>query len=226
MLDWSGRVASMLFVAGCNFRCAYCHNPDLVGNADHLPDLSWRKIARYLEARRGWLDGCIVSGGEPTRYPGLAGLLGRIKELGYPVKVDTNGSSPGTLTSLIDAGLVDCVAMDVKASPARYPEAVRAPVPEGNIARSIELLAEAHSRDGLEVEFRTTVVPGIVSPEDVVGIASVLAEAGAPRYVLQQFKPDVVLDEEARAIVPYTRSELQEMAAAAGALIPTGVRGA
>ncbi|MBU2547522.1 MAG: anaerobic ribonucleoside-triphosphate reductase activating protein, partial [Proteobacteria bacterium] len=113
-IDWPGQVASVLFLAGCNFRCPFCHNHGLVLRPDDYPGLSWNSIRDRLARFPGWIDGVVITGGEPTLSPGLADLAREIKDMGFQVKLDTNGGRPEVLAGLIEADLLDHVAMDVK----------------------------------------------------------------------------------------------------------------
>ena len=114
LLDWEGKVATVLFLGGCNFRCPFCHNPELVLRPDEQPTVPFEDVTAYLAGKKGWIDGVVITGGEPTLSPGLRPLIEKIRALGYPVKLDTNGSNPSVLGALLDAGLVDYVAMDIK----------------------------------------------------------------------------------------------------------------
>jgi len=219
MLDWEGRLATTVFVAGCNFSCPFCHNPELVAAAKHPATIPFSRLEEHFRTKAGWLDGVVVSGGEPTTYEALPQLLLWLKGLGVEVKLDTNGSRPEVLGRLIESGLVDCVAMDVKTAFERYGEVARRPVSVEAIERSIELIVSS----GLEHEFRTTMVPGYVDRDDAVAIAERLK--GARRYALQQFNPKVVLDPAARLIEPYSRGYLEDASAACDSKVPTIIRG-
>ena len=163
LIDWEGVLSAVVFTKGCNFRCDYCHNPSLVlpSLTDHLPDLSETVILDYLRRRREWIEGVVVTGGEPTLHPGLTGFLERVKGLGYRIKLDTNGTNTELLSALIDMGLVDCVAMDIKTIPDRehyakiYPAVTDRQM--DNVQRSIDLLRDS----GIDYRFRTTLIPGV-----------------------------------------------------------------
>ncbi len=183
LLDFPGRVASTVFLAGCNLRCPFCHNTPLVLRADTAEQISLSELLSFLERRRGLIDGVCVTGGEPTLRSDLPELLGAIKALGFDVKLDTNGTNPGVLFSLIESGLIDYVAMDIKNTPEKYPMTVGvsdfdpAPIIE---SAAILLLGR------VDYEFRTTVVEGYHQKEDFVKIGRWLS--GARRYFLQNFK--------------------------------------
>lgn len=183
LLDFPGKVACTVFTAGCNFRCPFCHNASLVTNSDVAnDDLSTDDFFAFLRSRQGRLDGVCVSGGEPLLQPDIRNFILRIRELGFLIKLDTNGSYPDVLESLLQDGLIDYVAMDIKSSPDHYAEATglhEAPV--DRISKSIKLLL--HSP--VPFEFRTTVVNELHTTEDFTHIGEWIS--GAPRYYLQEF---------------------------------------
>lgn len=183
LLDFPGRVACTVFLAGCDFRCPFCHNSDLVlGGMTPLMDEA--ALLAFLEKRKGLLDGVAVTGGEPLLHPDLPALLRTIRAMGYAVKLDTNGGHPNALRRLVDEGLVDYVAMDIKSSPAGYPRTVGlqdfdlAPVKE-----SAALLMSG----AVDYEFRTTAVAELHTDADFAAIGQWLE--GARRYFIQCFVP-------------------------------------
>jgi pyruvate formate lyase activating enzyme len=188
LIDYPGKICTILFAQGCNFRCPYCHNPQLVAPELFDDPLQQERIYDFLSLRRGKLDAVTISGGEPTLQAGLVPFIRRIKDLSFSVKLDTNGSRPGVLKELISAGLLDFIAMDLKAPLARYADVVGAPVETDAIRESIRLIMES----GVEYEFRTTWVPGLLSPDDLREMAQ--AVRGATRYVIQRFIPERTLD--------------------------------
>lgn len=182
LLDYPGKVACTVFLPGCNLRCPFCHNPALVLPDRETDGLSTEKLLAFLETRRGKLDGVCVTGGEPTLYEDLPALLRQIRGLGFAVKLDTNGCDPARLAEILNQGLVDYVAMDVKNAPARYAETVGIPgFNPAPVEESIRLLRKST----VDYEFRTTLVRELHRPEDLDAIAAWLA--GAPRYYLQNF---------------------------------------
>ena len=153
LLDYPGKIACTVFLGGCNFRCPFCHNGELLdGSAETIMDE--REFLSFLSKRKGLLDAVCISGGEPTLQPGLAALLEQIKAMGYLTKLDTNGSRPEVLKELVSRDLLDYVAMDIKNSPDLYGQTAGAPVQLQKIEESIRFLTEEH----LDYEFRTTVV--------------------------------------------------------------------
>ena len=190
LLDYPGRVACTVFLGGCDLRCPFCHNGGLV--LGPMPaELDDQGLLAFLKKRQGLLDGVCVTGGEPLLRPDLPELLARIKELGYPVKLDTNGSHPERLRSLVRQGLVDYVAMDIKNSPERYGETVG--VPALDLTPFQESVAFLLQGD-VDYEFRTTVVREFHDSDSFQAIGPWLS--GARRYFLQCFVDrDTVLQE-------------------------------
>ncbi|MBE6691701.1 MAG: anaerobic ribonucleoside-triphosphate reductase activating protein [Ruminococcaceae bacterium] len=179
LLDFPGKVACTVFTGGCNLRCPFCHNGSLV-RAPGAHENALEEVLAYLRKRRGLLDAVCISGGEPLLQPDLAAFILQLKEMGYLVKLDTNGALPQVLQPLLTAGLPDYVAMDVKSSPAGYPLATGIAADASAFLQSIELIRQS----GIPHEFRTTVVKGIHKEQDLVAIARVL---GDETYFLQGF---------------------------------------
>jgi len=188
LIDYPGKLSSVIFLSGCNFDCPYCHNPGLVKGCrgDH-PELVPDWIFNFLETRKGFLDGVVISGGEPTLQSDLADLCSRIKALGYPVKLDTNGSRPAVLQHLIAEGLVDYIAMDLKTDPLHYSLFVKKDYDPQPILSSIQSIMKS----GVDYEFRTTCVKPIVSSRIIENIARLIQ--GAQLYALQRFRSADVL---------------------------------
>ena len=183
LLDFPGKVACTVFLDGCNFRCPFCHNSELLGTG-FPPLMEDTELLAFLQKRRGLLDGACITGGEPLLQKELPRLLEQIKAMGYPVKLDTNGSFPEKLAQLIDAGLVDYVAMDIKNSPERYGETIgRENYDLTAVKQSVELLMQGK----VDYEFRTTVVAQLHDADAIHGIGQWIR--GAKRYFLQCFVP-------------------------------------
>ncbi|MBR1560559.1 MAG: anaerobic ribonucleoside-triphosphate reductase activating protein [Clostridia bacterium] len=181
LLDFPGRVACTVFLGGCDFRCPFCHNYDLATGAAPA-QMEVGELLRFLEKRRGLLDGVAITGGEPCLHRDLPQLMRDIRALGFAVKLDTNGAHPGLLRDILDEGLADYVAMDIKNSPEKY--ALTAGVKAldlGPIRESVQLLMQS----GVEYEFRTTAVRELHETEDFVTIGKWIA--GAKRYFIQCF---------------------------------------
>jgi len=204
--DFPGFISSTVFLAGCNFRCPFCHNADLVVRPQSLADIPPDFFLAYLDARRGWLEGICISGGEPLAVPDLEDLLTVIKERGLLVKLDTNGSLPDRLARLVASGLVDHAALDIKSAPGRYAEVTRSSVDPADIGRSAAILREA----GRPYLLRTTAVPGLVGEGDIREISAWLS--GSAVYQLQQFSPLNTLDPDFARIKPYSSDEIRRLA--------------
>ena len=184
LLDFPGCVACTVFTGGCNFRCPFCHNASLVIPEElRAADGGVDAVLAFLKKRQGLLDGVAITGGEPLLHADMADLLREIRALGYRIKLDTNGSFPDRLIALVEEGLVDRVAMDIKNSPARYAETAGLPLLDiAPIERSKNFLLEGR----VAYEFRTTVVKGLHTAESLVEAARWIE--GAAEYHLQQFK--------------------------------------
>ena len=182
LLDFPGKVACTVFTGMCNFRCPYCHNFELVdGSAPAIMDTG--ELLVFLRKRQGILDGVAVTGGEPLLHKDMGAFLEKVKALGYRVKLDTNGSFPDRLRELVEAGLVDRVAMDIKNAPALYARTIGVP---GYDLKNVERSKNYLLGGAVEYEFRTTVVKGLHTEESLVEAAKWIA--GAREYYLQQFK--------------------------------------
>lgn len=224
MLDWEGKLSTVLFSGGCNLRCPFCHNADLVLKPEEFEDIPWPRIEYHLVKKREWLDGVCLTGGEPTLNPAIERIALLIKELGFPVKLDTNGANPRAIKKLIDRSAIDHVAMDIKTTFRKYRAVSKIDGLEEDIEESIRVLVKADKKGAIIAEFRTTFVPGIVEGEDVLEIAAHLAEVGGRRYLIQQFNPAKVLDPKASRISPKPKEYLMELAEACAAYLPTEVR--
>jgi len=214
-VDWPGKIASVLFLPRCNFRCPYCHNHELVTDPGRFPTVPFHHILETLRQYRGWIDGVCISGGEPTLLPSLPELIACIKQEAMLVKLDTNGSHPRVLESLINAHLIDCVAMDVKAplDPEAYARCCGVSADLDDIMESVNLLKAS----GLPYEFRTTVAPTFLNEEDLIRLAHQIK--GARKLTLQHFSPAHTLDPRCRTIVPYPESRIRVMQEAVNSIL-------
>ena len=211
MVDFPGKIAATVFTIGCNFRCPFCHNPELVIPPLAPPLYSEDEVISFLEKRRGKLSGLCITGGEPTLHgDDLLRFMKRVKDLGYAVKLDTNGSAPDVLNSYLDAGALDYVAMDIKTSPEKYPMATLYPNGLEDIVERISLSLEILKNSGVSYELRTTAVPVFVEKEDFPRIGKWIE--GAPLYVIQRYRKEKVLDEEKSPDATYSKDELMEFA--------------
>lgn len=182
LLDYPEHTACTLFVPACNFACPFCHNSELLGGGAEFYDEA--DIFAFLKKRAGVLEGVCITGGEPTLYSDLDRLIKTIKDLGYLVKLDTNGYRPDALAELIAAGLVDYIAMDIKNSPERYAETIGLS-PERFDMRAIERSIKIIMDSGVDYEFRTTVVTELFDENSIAAAARLVT--GAKRYFLQTF---------------------------------------
>lgn len=180
LIDFPGKVATTAFTSGCNFHCPYCHNASLIPNQVST-DKDQAFIA-YLEKRRTLLDGVCISGGEPTLHSELPAFIQKIKQLGFAVKLDTNGSNPEMIKYLLNQSALDYIAMDIKAPRAKYSSYTRQPNELNQVVKSVELLKTAD----IPVEFRTTVVQSLLTLDDFLDIATWLQDASL--YVLQGYR--------------------------------------
>lgn len=187
--DFPGRTAAIVFTQGCNFRCPFCHNGQLIPETPNdgllIPE---EYVLSYLSSRKGKLDGLVVTGGEPTLQEDLAAFLRKVRKTGYRIKLDTNGSRPDVLEHLISGGLVDFISMDVKAPPRSYDRLAGVSAPVSEITRSIELL----SCCGIDHEFRTTRVSALLSDDEMDGVAGMIPDGST--FKLQAFNPSSTLD--------------------------------
>lgn len=182
MVDYPGKLAATVFTGGCNLRCPFCHNALLVTRLEESPTLQQEEVLAFLKRRRGLLDGVVLSGGEPLIQSGVPEFLQKVRSLGFSIKLDTNGCYPDALEALLDQGLADYVAMDVKNAPEHYAQTVGIPdFDPAVIARSAAVLA--HS--GADYELRTTVVRELHTVADIAAIGAWMQ--GALRYFLQCF---------------------------------------
>lgn len=182
MVDYPGKLAATVFAGGCNLRCPFCHNAPLVTQLSETPELSEGEVLDFLASRKGLLDGVVLSGGEPLLQPGAADFLQKVRDLGFSVKLDTNGCFPAALADILSRGLVDYVAMDIKNSREKYSETVGVPsFDPATVEESLRLLKSS----GVKFELRTTVVREFHTVDDIQSIGTWVH--GAPLYFLQSF---------------------------------------
>ncbi|MCA9402184.1 MAG: anaerobic ribonucleoside-triphosphate reductase activating protein [Candidatus Omnitrophica bacterium] len=191
LIDYPGKLAAVIFTRGCNFRCPYCHNPELVIPQRYAQPLSVEYVLDYLRNRRFMLDAVVVSGGEPTIHHDLPELLSRVREFPYLIKLDTNGSNPAMLERIIRQRYVDYIAMDVKTGLAGYEKLSRTRFCVGSIRRSVDLIKNS----GIAHEFRTTVVKSLNTKTDMSEISQLID--GCRRYRLQPARLDATILEPA-----------------------------
>ncbi len=193
LIDWEGMITAVIFTKGCNFRCGYCHNPSLVlpGLFNETSDIEIEEILSYLNTRKKWIDGVVISGGEPTIHPDLLYFIKIIRELGFKIKLDTNGTNPSMLKSIISQKVVDCIAMDIKTiiQPVEYAEITNCSDPSvtKKIRESVLLLR----RSGIQFQFRTTLIPQIHSEEIVEHLRK---EFKSDPWIHQKYRQGFTID--------------------------------
>jgi pyruvate formate lyase activating enzyme len=220
LIDFPGHIASVLYTTGCNFACPYCQNPDLVKKNSSAHPMAPNQIEEIIFERKGFIDGVSITGGEPTLWADLPDFLQKLRDMDLKTKVDTNGYLPDVIANLLEKGLVDFVAMDIKSSFDKYAQAAGTNVDIGRVDRSIELLMNSN----VDYEFRTTVHPDSVTKDDIKQIAARIS--GAKSYRLQQFSNRITLDPALVNVKPYLPAILQEMAEIARQYVPdTKIRG-
>lgn len=209
LLDYPGKVAAIIFTQNCNFRCHFCYNPMLVVLSEVNKDrfqIKESDLFTFLKKRVGKIDGIVISGGEPTLHEDLPDFIKKIRDLGYKIKLDTNGTNPGMLDKLIKDKLIDYIAMDIKAGEDKYEKVVGVKVDLNKIKKSIKIIKE----NGLPYEFRTTIVPSLHKKEDIDKMGRLIK--GADKWFLQKFKSDTdLIDKDLEHKNAYTYKEMEEM---------------
>jgi pyruvate formate lyase activating enzyme len=219
-LDYPGKMACIVFCAGCNLRCGYCQNPALVLDPESQPRIQTEDVLDFLQCRQGKLDAVVVSGGEPTTHAGLPHFLTAVKALGFMVRLDTNGTNLGMLKTCHRVGVLDALGIDYKAPKARYEEitASTSPVLRRNVSASISFAIE----QGIDLDIRTTVHRAFLSRDDLCAMRQELDSLGVGQWYLQQFHPVETIDDGLHEVPTYSDEEMLEIAAS---LPNTTVRG-
>jgi pyruvate formate lyase activating enzyme len=202
LIDYPGKVAAVLYTRRCSFRCPFCHNRELVLGKEH-DTMTEEQALKKVSARRGFADGVVITAVSRQFIPD-SGTDESIRELGFLVKLDTNGYQPEVLGSLLSSQAVDCIAMDIKTSWDKYSEAAGIEVDIARLEKSINLIKSS----GIEHEFRTTCVPALVESEDIEKISGLVGGSGL--YTLQQFQPENTLDSRYSSLTPYSRDKLED----------------
>ncbi len=207
-LDWDGKIVSTLYVAGCNFRCPFCHNSGLIENPGQYDTVALEKIENFMLERKDFLDGICLTGGEPCLHKnaGLFEFLTKLKKQDFQIKFDSNGADPDCLKQVVEQKLCDYIAMDIKGPlDERYDRLSGIKTDLEKVKQSVKIIMDS----GLSYEFRTTVVPTLLDNKDMEDIAIELE--GAKKFVLQQFVAENCWDEGMRKLKPYDREKLDEM---------------
>ncbi len=207
LLDWDGKIVSVIFLPGCNFRCPYCQNIGLIDHPEKYRTIPEEKVFDYLQGHKDFIDGVCITGGEPTLHKdrGLTEFIKKVKQKGFLVKLDTNGSDPAYVKELVRDGLLDFVAMDIKAPLEDYNKAANVKVNTEAVKESVQFLLSGK----VDYEFRTTVAPTITGIAEIEGISKLIA--GAKKYVLQQFEPENCKDIHLRTLKPFDAETLGKM---------------
>ena len=207
LIDYPGRIAATVFLTGCNFRCPFCYSSELVlpEKIKNQPKISEKEFFNHLKERKELIEGIVLCGGEPTISKGLTPLIKKIKKMGFSVKLDTNGSDPKLLKTLIDKKLVDYIAMDIKGPKERYNNFSGTKADVKKIQKSIDILKEGK----VDSEFRSTIVPTLHKREDVIEMAKWIR--GAKRHYLQNFRSEKTIDPKFEKIKPYPQEYLLEI---------------
>ena len=217
LLDWDGKIVSTLYVPHCNMRCPFCHNRSFILTPDDHPSVEINEILDFYKERKNFLDGICLTGGEPCLYDDLVEVLKPFKEAGALIKLDSNGTSPEKIRELVDAKLIDYIAMDIKNALEfeKYKKAssLKSEVLFENVKESINYIKNCK----LPYEFRTTVVPTIHEKQDIIDIAKFIK--GAEKYALQNFQPENTLDVEFEKLTPFAVKDIEEMADSIKSLI-------
>lgn len=206
LIDYPDKICSIIFTMGCNFQCKFCYNPELVLTKKN-PIIKEKEIFDFLEKKKIIIDGVCITGGEPTLHQDLPEFLTKIKEMGFLIKLDTNGTNPKMLKKIIDKKLVDYISMDIKTvlEKTKYEKIVDKKINLDKIKKSIKIILNFPN-----YEFRTTVVPTLIKEEDIISIAKQIK--GAKKYFLQQFVPsEKMIDKKYRRIKPYSKEILEKM---------------
>jgi len=204
LLDYPDKISAIIWTVGCNFRCPFCYNRDIVeGKTEIIPE---EEVLSFLKKRKGLLEGLVITGGEPLLHKDITDFLEKVKKLGYPIKIDTNGSFPEKLKELIDKKLVDYISMDVKAPKNKYSQLTGKKIDIKKIQKSIKLIQNSD----IDYEFKTTFVPTLLTKEDIIKIGEWLK--GSKKYFLQQFKNDTsLISSQLKKISPYPKEDLWDV---------------
>lgn len=204
LIDFPEVMACVVYTIGCNFRCPYCHNPELVDETTKK-EQDEKYLYKFLKTRHGKLDGVVITGGEPTLQKDLLEVMKKIKKMGFKVKLDSNGTNPQILEKAIKEKLVDYIAMDIKSPLAKYSSIVARSVDTKAIKKSIKIIMNS----AVDYEFRTTLIKSLVPPEDIIKIGKEIK--GAKKYYLQKFIPTKILNPSFRKKVTYDDEELKNI---------------
>ena len=221
LVDWDGKLSAVLFLPRCNFRCPFCHNSTLVLHPEREETIPFERVENYLKKQRGWIDGVCITGGEPTLHGDLPDLCSKLKEMGFLVKIDTNGTNPTMVKELIEKELVDYIAIDIKAplTVEKYSKAIG--VDAEKLLRKVKETVRVLVGSKVDYEFRTTVVPTLHEEKDIEEICRGIK--GCKKYVLQKFDVSLgktTLDPEFGKLKPFTDEEMKTFLTMAQEILP------
>jgi pyruvate formate lyase activating enzyme len=205
LIDYPGKTSAVFFTVGCNMRCGYCHNPELVLPEQYIESIPEEEILLFLKTRVGKLQGIVISGGEPTVQPDLIEFIRKVKNLGFAIKLDSNGTNPEVLKQIFNKRLIDFIAMDIKGPLDKYQTIVARPIDTETVQKSIAFIKQS----GVDYEFRTTVVKSQITWDDFDKIGQLIQ--GAPRYALQKFRPGQTLKSQFSHEETYTDEEFEQL---------------
>ena len=220
--DWDGKVSSVIFLPHCNLRCPFCYNKSLVLHPEEMPTIPFVQVENYLEANQEWIDGVVITGGEPTLHEDLPFLCEKIKKTGFEVKVDTNGTNPKVISRLMERGLVDSVAMDVKTQLNKEKYSAACGLNAAPFLKRISETIKILLIDAVEYEFRTTLVPTLHRLEDVEEICQAIK--GCKKYALQNFKSEVeTINSKCQNLKPFSKKQMEDFLRIAKKTVPNTI---
>lgn len=200
-IDYPGEFGIIMFTQGCNFNCGFCHNPEFINTQGN--EINLKKMIQELKTKKKWYSAICISGGEPTLHKKLPKFIKELKQIGFKIKLDTNGTNPEMLKILLNQNLIDYIAMDIKSPKEKYPEITNSNVNIENLNQSIEL-----AKKFPVCEFRTTVLP-FLTEKDFKKMGEWINQTGKPKlWTLQQFSPEKTLDKEYEKLIPKTKQEI------------------
>ena len=204
MVDYPGKICSLIFLSECNFRCPYCHNPEMVLNDPKIEEISQDEIIDYMKEKRKWVDALCITGGEPCLHENLPEFIAKIKKEGFLVKLDTNGSNPEMIKELLDKKLLDFISMDIKSDLENYEKIAKVKVDLEKIKKSVNLIKNSD----IDYEFRTTILPELHTKEDLKKIGKWLK--GSKSFAIQNFHPGKCLNPSYNKKKGFSKEELEE----------------
>ena len=204
-IDWKGQLSSVIFTGGCNFRCPYCHNSSIVLHPERIENVPLEYVVSHLRKYKNWVESVVITGGEPTINMNLFSIIGQLKMEGVKIKLDTNGSSPSIVKGLVNDGLIDYIAMDIKGPVDRYKRWCGVNVDRKKIEESVQFILEGN----VDYEFRMTVVPFLHREDDIYEVADYIRDA--KKFFIQEFKPNNTLNPAFSDIKPFSPEKMQNI---------------